>query len=114
MAKIPSTRSGWSAATCRAQGVPHDSETRTARSVPVASSTATVSAAYCSLVYAAGPVGRSDSPLPRPSKVTTRKCRARKPTCAFQNRESMIVQVGISTTVVGGSSPGVPGGSWTW
>ena len=44
----------------------------TARSVPVASSTASASAAYSALVYAAAPSGRPESPLPRPSNVTTR------------------------------------------
>ena len=59
------------------QAVPQDKDTRTARSTPAASMTATVSAAYSSFVYAAAPAGRPDLPLPRPSNVTTRKCRAR-------------------------------------
>ena len=77
IAKRPSTRSGWSAATCTDQAAPQERETRTARSTPAASITATVSAAYSSLVYAAAPAAARIAPLPRPSKVTTRKRRAR-------------------------------------
>jgi len=40
--------------------------------VPVASSTARVSAANSWCVYASAPVGPDDRPLPRPSNVTTR------------------------------------------
>ena len=54
-----------------------DSATRTARSVPVASITARASAANSARRYASGSVGRSERPLPRPSKVSTRQCRAR-------------------------------------
>ena len=50
--------------------------------------------------YAAAPDGRSERPLPRPSYVTTRKCRARYPTWAFQTRECTMLHAGISSTVV--------------
>ena len=69
---IPSTRSGSPDATCTAQDAPHDSVTRTASSVPVASITARMSSAYWRSVYASAPSGRPDRPLPRPSKVMTR------------------------------------------
>jgi hypothetical protein len=51
--------------------------TMTARGVWVASITARASAAYSGSAYASGSVGRSERPLPRPSKVITRQCRAR-------------------------------------
>ena len=41
--------------------------------------------------------GRSERPLPRPSKVTTRKWRARYGICAFQSREWTIDHVGSSS-----------------
>ncbi len=72
METSPMVRSGWSAATWTAHSVPHDRATSTARSVPVASRTASVSAANSWWVYAAAPTGRSDRPVPRPSNVTTR------------------------------------------
>ena len=50
---------------------------RPQRSVPVASMTASASAANSSSAYAGTPSGRSDFPFPRPSKVTTRAYRAR-------------------------------------
>ena len=43
--------------------------------------------------------GRSERPLPRPSKVTTRQWRARYGICIFQCREWMIDHVGRSSTV---------------
>ena len=49
----------------------------TAFSVFVASSTASASAANSASTYGAIPGGRSDLPFPRPSKVMTRKWRAR-------------------------------------
>jgi hypothetical protein len=47
------------------------------------------------------PVG---APLPRPSNVTTRKCRARYGICIFQWRECTIDHVGRSITL-GSPSP---------
>ena len=99
-----STRSGWSAATSVVHTAPHDSATRTARSVRVASITASVSAANSRSRNDSTPRGRSERPLPRPSNVTTRKCRARKAIWAFQKREWMIDHVGMRTTV-GSPSP---------
>ena len=43
--------------------------------------------------------GRSERPLPRPSNVTTRQCRARYGICIFQCREWMIDHVGSRNTV---------------
>ena len=77
MKTIPATRSGWSAPSSSAQAAPSDSATSTARSVPVASMTARASAVNSAERYASGSVGRSERPLPRPSKVSTRQCRAR-------------------------------------
>ena len=71
----------------------------TARSVPVASITASASAANSSSRYASGSGGRSERPLPRPSNVSTRQCRARYGICIFQCREWTIDQVGRSSTV---------------
>ena len=71
----------------------------TARSVPVASITAIASAANSGSAYASGSVGQSERPFPRPSKVTTRQCRARYGICIFQCRECMTDQVGSSKTV---------------
>ena len=99
MYAIPATRSGCSAATRVPQSTPAESPTRTAAPVPVASITASVSAANSASRYAATPLGRSERPLPRPSNVTTRAWRARYGTCAFQWREWMIDQVGSSSTV---------------
>ena len=73
MKAIPSTRSGCSAARSSDRSAPLDSETSTARSVAVASITASASAANSSSRYASGSVGRSERPLPRPSKVMTRE-----------------------------------------
>ena len=101
IATTPCTRSGCSAATWAAHAAPLESPTSTARSTPTASMTATVSAAYSALAYAAAPAGRSEPPLPRPSKVTTRCRRARYGTCAFHIRDRTIDQLGSSTTVAG-------------
>ncbi len=101
IATSPCTRSGCSAATWAAQAAPLERPTSTARSTPAASITATVSAAYSAFEYAAAPSGRSEPPLPRPSKVTTRWWRARWGTCAFHIRDRTIDQAGSSTTVAG-------------
>jgi hypothetical protein len=66
--------------------------------------TASASAANSASTYVAIPRGRSERPLPRPSKVTTRKCRARNAICAFQWREWMIDHVG-SSRMVGSLEP---------
>ena len=50
MAISPVTRAGCFAATCTAHDAPHDSVTSTAAAVSVASSTATMSAAYSTSV----------------------------------------------------------------
>ena len=71
-ARRPLTRSGWSAARWTPHAAAQESPTTTARSVSVASRTASASAAYSASVYAAAPSGRPESPLPRPSNVTTR------------------------------------------
>jgi hypothetical protein len=68
----PETRSGWAAAASTEAQAPADRATTAARSVPVASITATMSSPYWDGVCAAAPAGRSERPLPRPSKVTTR------------------------------------------
>ncbi len=47
-----------------------------------------------SSAYASAPVGRSERPLPRPSKVTTFRWRARYGICIFQHREWTIDHVG--------------------
>ena len=78
---------------------PHDSATSVARSVAVASMTASASAANSSVLFASAPAGRSERPLPRPSNVTTRQWRARYGICIFQQRECTIDQVGSSSTV---------------
>ena len=49
--------------------------------------------------YAAVAVGRSDRPLPRPSKASTRKWRAKYGICAFHTRECTSVQVGMNRIV---------------
>ncbi len=72
-----STRSGLWLARKRFHIVPADAETVIADSVPVASITASASSANSFGEYAASLCGRSERPLPRPSKVTTRKWRAR-------------------------------------
>ena len=77
MKAAPATRSGWKAARMSDQLAPRERETRTAWSTPTASMTATASSANSSGVYAAAPSGESERPLPRPSKVTTRKWRLR-------------------------------------
>ena len=77
MKTAPSTRSGCSAASSKPRWPPSEKPTITARSVPVASSTASASSANSRSSYAAGSGGRSDLPLPRPSNATTRQWRAR-------------------------------------
>jgi hypothetical protein len=72
-----SIRSGWFAASSRARWAPIEKPTMIARSVRVASITAIASAANSLSAYASGLVGRSERPLPRPSNVMTRQCRAR-------------------------------------
>ena len=59
----------------RARCAPTESDTITALSVAVASITARASAANSASWYPAA--GRSERPLPRPSKVSTRQCLAR-------------------------------------
>jgi hypothetical protein len=54
--------------------------------------------------YAFGSRLRSERPLPGPSKVITRKGRARYGTCSFQKRLWTIVQAGSSSRV-GAPSP---------
>ena len=81
-------------------GRPSSDRPRRLRSVSVASRTAIASAAYSASAYASGSSGRSDRPFPRPSKVITRKCRARYGTCIFHACEWTIAQVGSSSTVV--------------
>ena len=78
---------------------PSDRPTTTAHSTPTASITAIASSANSGIVYAAPSGGLSLRPLPRPSNVTTRKCRLRYGTCAFQCREWTIDHVGNSTSV---------------
>ena len=75
MKTAASTRSGCSAAKISPRCAPIDNDTSAARSVPVASITARASAAKARSSYPAG--GRSDRPFPRPSKVSTRQCRAK-------------------------------------
>jgi hypothetical protein len=99
MRTVPSTRDACSAASSSAQFPPWDRATTTARSVPVASSTANAYATWAAWSYASGASGRSERPLPGPSNVTTRWCRARYGTCIFQNRLWMIVHVGSSRIV---------------
>ena len=82
-----------------AHRAPLESETRPAAGVSVSSMTARQSAAKTSSAYAAGPSGRSESPLPRPSIASTRECRARYGIWHFQNRESTIDHVGRRNTV---------------
>ncbi len=72
MKTAPATRSGCPAASSSARCPPSESETTTARAVPVASITASASAANSRSSYPATAAGRSERPLPRPSKVTTR------------------------------------------
>ena len=99
MNTAPSTRSGWSAASMQ-RALRAEREADDDRAIgPVASMTAIASAANSRSVYAAGSVGRSERPLPRPSKVTTRQWRARYGICIFQWRECTIDQVGSSSTV---------------
>ena len=58
-----------SAAMINPRWQPIECPTTKARSVSVASRTATASAAYSASVYASGSSGRSDRPFPRPSIV---------------------------------------------
>ena len=103
MKTAPPIRSGCSAARISPRCAPSESETSTARSVSVASITARASAANSRSSYP--PLGgRSERPLPRPSKVTTRQWRARYGICIFQCREWMIDHVGSRKTV-GSPSP---------
>src|SRR5690606_7874869 len=99
MRTSPSTRSGCSAATRTAHGAPRENPTRTERSTPASSMTATVSAATSEPRYAVAPAGLSPSALPRPSNVTTWRWRASAATWKRQMREGTIVQVGSSMTV---------------
>ena len=99
MKTTPSTRSGCSAASRSARWAAADQPTMYALSVPVASSTATASAANSVSLYAAGPVGLSDRPLPRPSKVMTRQWRERYGICSFQQREWTMDHVGSKRMV---------------
>jgi len=85
------------AARTRERCAPTESETMTARSVAVASITARASAANSASPYPVS--GRSERPLPRPSKVITRQCRARYGICIFQCREWTIDHVGSRKTV---------------
>ena len=68
-------------------------------STPAASSTASASCSVTRGPYASGESGRSERPLPRASKVTTRKWRARYGTWAFQKREWTIAHGGTSSSV---------------
>ena len=77
MNAAPATRSGCSAASKTPQSAAHETPTTTARSVAVASSTASASSANSRIVYASAPTGLSERPFPRPSNVTTRQWRAR-------------------------------------
>ena len=104
MNAAPATRSGCSAASTTPQSAAHDTPTTTARSVAVASITASVSAANSRIAYASAPCGRSERPFPRPSNVTTRQCRAKYGICSFQCREWMSAHVG-SSTIVGSPEP---------
>ena len=99
MKTAPATRSGCSAARISPRGVPSEYPTMTARSVAVASSTASASSANSRSSYASDTVGRSERPLPRPSNVTTRCSRARNGICPFHCREWMIDHVGSSRKV---------------
>ena len=95
MKTAPSTRSGCSAARSERRAARRARARRaTARSVPVASRTASASAANSRSAYASGSCGRSERPLPRPSNVSTRQCRARYGICIFQWREWTIDHVG--------------------
>ena len=87
-------RSGRAPTTRRRRGV-----TTTACWVPVASSTATMSATFAARVWSSIAVGRPDRPLPRPSKVTTRLCRARCGSSVFQIWACVIGDGGTSRTV---------------
>jgi hypothetical protein len=93
------TRSEWSAASISPRWPPIEKPTIAACSTSFASSTASASATNSASAYAAASSGRSDLPLPRPSNVSTRQCRARYGICIFQSREWTIDQVGSSRTV---------------
>jgi hypothetical protein len=84
MNTILSIRCGWLAASSNDRSAARDSDTNTARSVAVASITASASAANSSSRYASARGGRPERPFPRPSKVSTRQCRARYGICIFQ------------------------------
>src|SRR3954469_3741719 len=105
MSTAPVTRSGAVAASRAVITPPRDTPATTARPVPVASITARTSAACSANVYAAGSVGRSARPLPRPSTVTTRYRRASTGLWAFQCRLWAMAQVGVRTTVGLWSAP---------
>jgi len=68
--------------------------------MPSSSSTASAIGELAHVGVRRGPAGRSDRPFPRPSKVTTRWCRARNGTWSFQHREWEIDQGGSSSTVL--------------
>src|SRR3954469_10658505 len=105
MSTAPVTRSGAVAASRAVITPPRDTPATTARPVPVASITARTSAACSANVYAAGSVGRSARPLPRPSTVTTRYRRASTGIWAFQCWLWAMAQVGVRTTVGLWSAP---------
>ena len=104
MAKTPNTRSGRSAARTVQRPAPLQSPPSTTLSAPTWSSTAQTSSRRCWVVICSGPVGRSDRPLPRGSTVTTRKCRARNATWAFQARACTMVS-GMTRQTVTSPSP---------
>ena len=99
MKTAPRTRSGWSAASSSAAAAGAQWQTTTASATPAASSTASASCAVRRGPYSSALSGRSDRPLPRGSKVTTRKWRARYGTCSFQKREWLIAHGGSSRMV---------------
>jgi hypothetical protein len=67
MNTLPATRSGRCAISHSAHWEAIDSDTGTACSVPVASSTARAARPWASHWYGAGSSGRSERPLPGPS-----------------------------------------------
>ena len=77
MKNAPRTRSGCSAASSSVAAAGAQWQTITASATPAASSTASASCAVTRGPYSSAVSGRSESPLPRGSKVTTRKWRAR-------------------------------------
>ena len=94
---------GCSAASTTPQSAAHDTPTRTARSVAVASITASVSAANSRIAYvgALGAVGRA---VPAPVERDDAECRARHGICIFQWREWMSAHAG-SSRIVGSPEP---------